>query len=138
MNTLALGDDWDLVIRDGTLAVNTGGAALAQDVASAVMTFRGSCWYDSRRGVPYFQNILGYRVSLQYVKQAIVAEGMTVPGVAAIQCFLTGPGSNRTLGGQLQIYSTTGQFSVAQTTNLFGIAPWWVSGTSTEAVEFST
>jgi hypothetical protein len=136
MNTLALstpdqdGTGWDLVVENGTLKVNSGGIALAQDVASAVRTFRGECWYDSTLGVPYFQNILGLRVSLQFLKQALVTAGLVVPDVASIKCFLTGPGSGREIGGQLQITSSSGQVSVVETGNLLGVAPWWVSAVS--------
>jgi hypothetical protein len=110
-----------------------GGAALAQDVATAVRTLRGECWYDSTLGVPYFQAILGQRVSLSFLKQAFIAAGMIVPDVASIRCFLTGPGPGREIGGQLQITSVSGQISVAETGNLFGTLPWWVNAVSPEA-----
>jgi hypothetical protein len=145
MKTLALstpdqtGGGWDLVVdSSGNLAVNSGGVALAQDVASAVRTFRGEQWYDWTLGVPYFQQILGRRVSLQFVKQALVAAGMTVPDVASITCFLTGPGAGREVGGQLQIRSTSGQVAVAETGNLLGTLPWWVSAVSEEAAGATT
>jgi hypothetical protein len=107
-------------------------------VASAVRTFQGECWYDTTLGVPYFQNILGYRISLQYMKQAFVRAGMIVPDVASITCFLTGPGLNRSVGGQLQIKSRSGLISVAETGNLLGVAPWWVSAVSEIAAGAST
>jgi hypothetical protein len=140
VNTLALstpaqdGSGWDLVVNSsGNLAVNTGGIALAQDVASAVRTFRGECWYDTTLGVPYFGRIFGRRPSLQFMKQAFVAAGLIVPNVASIKVFLTGPGKNRALGGQLQITSADGQVTVAETGNLLGSAPWWVSSVSAAA-----
>lgn len=140
MNTLQLStpDDlsngWDLVVDSSrNLAVARGGVALAQDVASAVRTFRGEQWYDATLGVPYFQNVLGQRVSLQFVKQAIVAAGMRVPNVASITCFLTGPGLGRAVGGQLQITSADGQVVVAETGSLEGELPWYISAVSRAA-----
>lgn len=137
MKTLALstpaqdGTGWDLVVdSSGNLVVNSGGLALAQDVACAVRTFKGECWYDATLGVPYFQRILGHRVSLQFMKQAFVAAGMVVPNVASIKCFLTGPGPGRNVGGQLQITSADGQVSVVETGSLLGTLPWWVSAVS--------
>lgn len=134
MNTLALstpnqdGTGWDLVIDgSGNLAIATGGAAIAQDVASAVRTFQGECWYDTSLGVPYFQGILGHRVSLQFVKQALVTAGMIVPNVASIACYLTGPGQDRAVGGQLQITTADGQVVVAEAGSVLGVAPWWVN-----------
>lgn len=135
MNTLQLsspetdGVGWDLTIDAlGNLAVASGGVALAQDVASAVRTFQGEQWYDRTLGVPYFQRIFGGKIpSLQFLKQAFINAGMIVPNVASIAVFLTGPGPNRQLGGQLQITSVDGQVSVAQTGNLLGAAPFWVN-----------
>ena len=145
MNTIALsspdtdGNGWDLVVdANGNLAVNAGGVAIAQDVASAVRTFLGECWYDSTLGIPYFQRILGYRPNLQFIKQQVIAAGSIVPGVASIAVFLTGPASNRQLGGQIQITTASGQTLVAETGNLLGIAPWWVSAISEEAAEAPT
>ena len=145
MNTLALstpaqdGSGWDLVIdASGNLAINTGGIAIAQDVASAVRTFRGECWYDTTLGIPYYQQILGYRVSLQFVKQALAQAGMITPNVASIAVYLTGPHPGRYIGGQLQITTANGQMLVAETGNLFGVAPWWVSAVSETASGAST
>jgi hypothetical protein len=129
MNTLLLStDNWDLTVdNSGNIAIAQGPYAIAQDVASAVRTFLGECWYDTTQGVPYLEQILGQLPSLQFMKAKFIAAGLTVPGVASIACFLTGPGSNRELGGQLQITDTDGNFVVIQTTNLQGIAPWYVN-----------
>jgi hypothetical protein len=137
VNTLALTTDgsWDLLITDGTLTVATGAQAIAQDVASACRTFLGEVWYAPLTlGVPYLQRILGQRISLQFIKLAEISAGMTTPGVGQINCFLTGPDEQRNVGGQLQIYSTTGSLvAVLNTTNLAGKDPWWVSEVSYEA-----
>lgn len=110
----------------GNLAIRTGGQAIAQDVAAAVRCFRGEAWYDATLGVPYFQNILGFRVSLQFVKQALVSAASVVPGIASITCFLTGP-VNRVVGGQIQITSQTGQVVAVETGSVLGQLPWWVN-----------
>lgn len=135
MNTIQLDSDWDLLITDGTLTVATGNLALVQDVASACRTFLGEVWYAPlTQGVPYYQQILGRRVSLQLVKQAEVTNGMLTPGVGAIKCFLTGPDKSRRVGGQLQVFNAGGQLAgVTETGSLAGLAPWWVSAVSYEA-----
>lgn len=127
MNTLASDSDGDLLVENGDLVVASGGLAVAIDVASVARTFRGECWYDSTLGVPYYNQILGQRPSLQFVKQALVTAGLTVPDVASIRCFLTGPGPNRVIGGQLQITTVSGQVVVATVGNLLGQLPWWVN-----------
>jgi hypothetical protein len=130
MDTLALDSNWDLQIINGTLAIRTGAIAIAQDVACAVRTFQGEVWYNWAQGVPYYQQILGYRVSLQFMKSKFIANGMLTPGVGSIVAYLTGPDRvSRNVGGQLQIYSTTGQLiALAQTDNLF--SQWWVQSVS--------
>ena len=135
MDTLRLDSSWDLEITDGTLTVATGNYALAQDVASACRTFLGEVWYAPLTvGVPYLQQILGFRASLQLIKQAEIAAGMTTPGVGSIACFLTGPNEGRTVGGQLQIRSQSGVLiGVVEAGNLAGVDPWWVSAVSYEA-----
>lgn len=135
MNTLLLSSDkWDLTVDAAmNIAVATGRYAIAQDVASAVRTFLGELWYDTTQGVPYFQQILGMMPSLQFMKSQFVAAGLTVPGVSSIKCFLTGPGRSREVGGQLQIIDDNGNMIVVNTTNLQGIAPWYVNAASPDA-----
>lgn len=118
---------WDLFLdSSNNLALVTQANELAQDVASAVRTFLGECWYDFTLGVPYFQQIfVGHRVSLQFVKQALATAGSIVPGVGSIAVFLTGPGTSRVVGGQLQITSTSGQVLALSAANVSGSLPWW-------------
>lgn len=130
MNTLKLdNENWDLTLdAGGNLAVATGHMAIAQDVASTVRLFKGELWYATDQGVPYFEEILGQLPSLQFMKAKFIAAGMTVPGVESIKCFLTGPGPNREIGGQLQIMNDDGVLAVVETTTFTGNPPWYVSG----------
>lgn len=128
---------WDLFLDAGNnIAINTGGIALAQDVASASRTFLGEVWYNTRIGVPLFQQILGYLPSVAFVKAAFVAAANTVPGtdgvagssIASVACFLTGLGPKRRLGGQLQITPADGSPTVVTgTTSLQSSEPWYVN-----------
>lgn len=127
MKTLRLTSGWDLTTDTaGNIAVADGKAAIAQDVASAVRVFRGELWYDTTQGVPYWQEILGYLPSAQFMKTQFIAEGKRVPNVVSIACFLTGPGINRLVGGQMQITDDLGSVAVI-TTEQLGVAPWYVS-----------
>lgn len=135
MNTLLLSEPlteepsgWDLTLdAAGNLAVAIGPYAIAQDVASAVRLFLGELWYDTTSGVPYDQ-ILGQRPPLQFLKAQFVAAAMTVPGVASVLCFLTGPGRNREVGGQVQITDNTGRLTVIESTTILqpGVVPWYI------------
>lgn len=130
MITLALDNaTWDLTLDvDGNIAVAAGPAAIAQDVASATRTFLGEEWYDVTFGVPYLQQILGQAPPLQFVKLQLIAAAMTVPNVVSVKCFLTGPGRDRTLGGQLQITDNLGNLIVLNAFTLGDL--WYVSGVS--------
>jgi hypothetical protein len=137
VNTLLLTTDtWDITLDvNNNLAIATGPYAIAQDVASACRTFLGEVWYNINLGMPYLQQIFTLQTSINYVKQALIANGMTVPSVATITCFLTGPGKPRNLGGQLQIKDNLGNIiAITETTNLAGDAPWWVGAASYSAM----
>ncbi|AJJ19826.1 hypothetical protein [Yersinia intermedia] len=57
-NTLLLDRTaWDLVLdANGDIAMASLPYSIAQDVASAIKTFIGECWYDTSQGVPYVTN----------------------------------------------------------------------------------
>lgn len=136
MNTLLLTPPtntggWDLVLdKSNNLQVATGPYAIAQDVASAVKTFVGECWYNANLGVPYFQFILGKLPSLEFMKTKFINAGLTTPNVASIKCVLIGPTNrnHREVRGQLQITDDGGITSIIETPNAAGVAPWYVSG----------
>jgi hypothetical protein len=109
MDTLLLATDtWDLVLdANGNIARASNPYAIAQDVASAVRLFAKELWYDTRQGIPYFENILGQRPPLQYVKAQVEKAALTVPEVVTAQCLLAGF-KGRTLSGQIQIIDKTG------------------------------
>ena len=99
---------WDLVLdANGDIAVAGAPYSIAQDVASAVRTFLGECWYDTTQGIPYWQQILGKYPPLPFVKQKITEVALTVPNVAKVDVFFTGF-SGRTLTGQIQVIDTDG------------------------------
>lgn len=128
--------DWDLTVDSGgNLAVTTGAYAIAQDVASAVRLFLGELWYDTAQGIPYLEQIFGQRPPLQFLKAKFVGAGMTVPEVASIVCFLTGPGFDRQVGGELQITDNLGRVTVIESTTILqpGVSPWYVLSVSQEA-----
>jgi hypothetical protein len=99
---------WDLVLdASGNIASGTDPYQIAQDVATAVRTFQGECWYDTTKGIPYFQQILGQWPPLATVRAYVEKTALTVPGVAKAQCtFVTL--SERALTGEIQITDAAG------------------------------
>jgi hypothetical protein len=109
MNTLLLATDtWDLITdANGNMAMATAPYAIAQDVASAVKLFARELWYDTTQGISYFENILGKRPPLQYVKAQVEKAALTVPEVVTARCLFAGF-KGRALSGQIQIIDKTG------------------------------
>lgn len=107
MNTLLLDTKrWDLCLDSfGNIALATDPYSAAQDVASAVRTFIGECWYDTGRGIPYYAQILGKFPPLSLVKSLIKTAALTVPGVTNVTVFITSF-EHRSLTGQVQFTDT--------------------------------
>lgn len=99
---------WDLVAdATGNIAVATDAYAVAQDAATEVRTFQGEVYYDTTKGVPYFQQILGRFPPLQAVKSALVTAALRADGAQSAKAFITGV-SGRQIQGQLHITDSTG------------------------------
>ena len=99
---------WDLVLdSSGNIALAGAPYSVAQDVATAVRTFLGECWFDSSQGLPYWQQIMGKYPPLSFVRQAVIDAAMGVPNVVSadvtFQSF-----TGRTLTGQIKIVDTDG------------------------------
>lgn len=102
---------WDLVLdSNGDIALTDEPYAIAQDVASAVRTFLGECWYNTTLGIPYWNNILGELPPTEWVKQQLVTVALTVPNVAEAQVVFANF-VGRELTGQIQIIDINGQAS---------------------------
>lgn len=106
-NTLLLDQSaWDLVLDvNGNIALAGVPYSIAQDVASAVRTFLGECWYNTNLGLPYWQQILGDFPPLQFVRQQIITSALTVPNVASVEVTFTSF-VDRNVSGQILIIDT--------------------------------
>jgi len=108
-NTLLLDQSaWDLVLDiNGNIALAETPYSIAQDVASAIRTFIGECWYNNSLGIPYWQNILGKFPPLQYTNLQMQKAAYTIPNVAQAKVTFTSF-TNRVLSGKIQIIDTDG------------------------------
>lgn len=98
-NTLPLSGSWDIQLDPaGNLVLTDPDASLAQDVASAIRTFLGECWYDVAMGLPYFQAILGQRPPASLVRSKIKQTAKRVAGVDTVDVSTLAL-SNRNLTG---------------------------------------
>ena len=99
---------WDLMITaDQNIAAAADPYALAQDAASAIRLFQGEDYYDTTRGVPYWQEILGRWPTIRVMKANFVAAAKTVPGVTAATCFIESI-IDRRPKGQVQVTDVAG------------------------------
>jgi len=114
MDTLLLDlQSWDLTLnQSGNIAVATGLYAQAQDAASELRLFQGELWYNTGRGVPYWQQILGRLPPAALMKAKFVQAALLVPGTASAQCFIQST-EGRRVTGQVQITNGLGQTGVA-------------------------
>lgn len=103
MRTLLLDTvSWDLVKdASGGIAVATAPYQIEQDVASAVRTFLGECYYNTTIGAPYFEQVLGYAPPLALLKALIVQQALRVPGCGNPVCFISSI-TGREVRGQIQ------------------------------------
>lgn len=106
-------DTWDLLVdANGNLAVATAPYAMAQDVASACRLFRGEDFYDTSRGIPYFQEVLGQLPPLSLLKSLYVSAALTVPGVVSAVCYIDSI-EGRKVTGQIQSTDTAGNLNTS-------------------------
>ncbi|MBU6430648.1 MAG: hypothetical protein KGR26_16640 [Cyanobacteria bacterium REEB65] len=100
-------DNWDLCLdATGNIAVAAEPYSMEQDVASECRVFEGECYYDTTRGVPYFNSVLGQMQPIQILKEKLIAAAELVPGVNDATAYLTGP-VDRALSGQVQFKDGT-------------------------------
>ena len=99
---------WDLVIDSaGNIAMAQPPYALAQDVSSAVRLFLGELWYNTTKGIPYFEDVLGHLPPLSLLTGYIENAALTVPGVVSAQCIISSFDA-REIAGQIQFIDETG------------------------------
>lgn len=81
---------------------------LAEEVAQLLYTrfrfFKGEWFLNLLLGIPYYQSILGQKVSLAIVTRILQSVVQTCPGVASVQTFALTPQPQR---GLLVVFSCT-------------------------------
>lgn len=106
---------WDLVLdANRNLAVCSEPYSVLQDVATAVRTWLGECWYDTSLGLPYDSGIFNGSSSVPLMRAQAEQAAMSVPGVSAAQCALIGPRADRSIGGMIAVTLTTGETQSVQ------------------------
>lgn len=105
MSTLFLNPEtWDLAIDSlGNIAVAGRPYAIAQDVASACMLWRGEAIYNVTLGMPYKEDILGYRPPATLLASWFRREAMRIDHVVEANVTINLDSNTRVLGGSITI-----------------------------------
>ena len=93
--------------------------AIQQDVATACRLIKGELWYDTTKGIPYFDTILGHKPAASYLSAALSAAALTVPGVLSASVSFDTNGvtdkKTRTTSGLIEyvdIYKNTNRLAI--------------------------
>lgn len=110
MDTLLLDTDlWDLCLdASGNIAMASNPYAIAQDVASACKLYLGELWYNTDKGIPYTDQILGHSPPLSLVKSDLETAALSVPEVVEARAVGLQI-SNGQLTGTIEFIDSTGQ-----------------------------
>lgn len=103
MNTLYLDPQtWDLTVdASGNIAMASDPYAIAQDVASACLLWKGEALFDTTRGIPYREGVLGCMPPPSLLVDWYRTESKTVPGVEKAEpAFVF---NDRNLSGRINI-----------------------------------
>jgi hypothetical protein len=97
-------DSWDLTLdADANIAMASAPYAAAQDVASACRLWSGEYIYNTTRGIPYQDAILGQMVPVNVLTSLYNKEAQTVPDIATASTLLQYNRQSRALSGQIQL-----------------------------------
>ena len=109
MDTILLDPStWDLLVDSkGNIALASNPYSIAQDVASAIKLFLGELYYDTSKGVPYFDQILGQSNPIAIMKLQAEKAALTVPEVVSAKCTAL-YNVDRVLSGTVEVIDLTG------------------------------
>lgn len=109
MHTLYLNPEtWDLSLDAyGNIAYAKDPYSKAQDVASAIKLFRGELYYNTEKGIPYFDETFNKKQSLALYRKRLQDAALSVPGVVSATSNIKN--ENRTVTGDVTFTDKNGQ-----------------------------
>ena len=101
-------DAWDLCLdAKGNWALAADPYAILQNVSCACRVFRGEVYYDTLKGVPYWEEVFGGLYPLELLKTDLEDAANAVTGVTGSRVYISSL-VNRDLKGQVQISTAYG------------------------------
>lgn len=73
--------DGDLVIKNGDLKLTENKTVIQQQIKRALLTLKGEWFLNKDLGIPYYQEILGQKNSIDTIKDIFVAAIQRIDGV---------------------------------------------------------
>lgn len=102
-------DTWDLVATSSRRVRTTEGKyCRAQCVATAVRRHKGEAYYDTERGVPYFETMYGQLPPDQLIRAHVEREALHVSGVEQARLQIR-TFEGRTVTGDIRITDSDGE-----------------------------
>lgn len=94
MDTMKLTKNWDLDLDGGNnFATIDGTSAIAQNIATTCLVWRGEYYWDTSFGVPY-KNVLGEQPPLSSLSAYLTESALTVDSVERVTVDLKKDGGN--------------------------------------------
>lgn len=102
-------DTWDLELTaSGRIRTAQGKHCTAQCVATAVRRHKGEAYYETERGVPYFEAMYGQLPPEQLIRAHVEREALYVPGVNQARLQVRSF-EGRTVTGDIRITDSDGE-----------------------------
>ncbi len=115
MSDLKLDDSGNLAIENGGIVLTLGVDAIVQHVRQRLKTFYGEYFLDSRRGVPWFQQILKKGPDPVIIDSILKRTIVLTPGIIQLTKFdATYDKANRTLSVTFKAKSEEGPIDFSE------------------------
>lgn len=86
----------DLDMSNGDIAIcPTQSDYIAQTIATRLKIIEGEWFLDTSLGIPYFTQVFGHKRNERFIRQLIMPEIQSIPGVREINNFTTEESPNR-------------------------------------------
>jgi len=105
-------DSWDITFdANGSLKTVSNPYSIAQDVACALKTVYGECYFDNTIGVPYYDQLLGRPVTTSAVISKLKSEAERLSTVKSVNVTLVPDRTTRVTKGYITITDTNSESS---------------------------
>ena len=84
---IALDSNNDIFAENGAIKRVLSGAQVVQNVRTRLLTYRGECFLDTTRGVPYFEEVFIKPANIPNVESILKQAILETTGIATLDSF---------------------------------------------------